>query len=400
MRGSLIVCRALGTSQGPDRAQSPLFTNLPRRRCDILKAFLPVLLSLVCAPPSAFARAALPASCVQREIHAHRKEMKAFYHVASSDVDVERFQNWLLELKAEAIRDGVSEGTVERELHVNLKPNVRVQELDQNQPEVKWSCKKYLSTVVSQQRIRNGIAEFKENSALIRDIAKHYDVDPFVLVSFWGIESNFGRLTGSHDTVEALATLAFDDFNRGRSDYFRRELLAALKIIDAGHAPKSGMKGSWAGALGQCQFMPSSFGHYATDYDGDGRADIWESKPDVLASIANYLVKESYYTGENGWGYEVKLPTGFDRANVGTYRSFTVAEWGELHGVYIDGKGKELPPGLSKDDRAFVVMPDNDAGPAYLVHRNFTAYLRYNPSTFYAVAVAHLASSIKDGVAS
>jgi len=270
------ICQATETSRGREPHLRVQSTRCPQQNTELLKAFVPVLFSLVCAPRTVHAREAETLTSVQRKIHSHSNGLKAFYQLASSEIDLEQFRSWLAELKGEAVRYGVSEETVERELHENLRPNVRVQELDQNQPEVKWSCKKYLSTVVSQQRIRNGIAEFKENSALIRDIAKHYDVDPFVLVSFWGIESNFGRLTGSHDTIEALATLSFDDFNRGRSDYFRRELLAALKIIDDGHAPKTGMKGSWAGALGQCQFMPSSFGHYATDYDGDGRADIWE----------------------------------------------------------------------------------------------------------------------------
>lgn len=203
------------------------------------------------------------------------------------------FGLWLMELKQDALKQGISEKTVEGAF-ASTNPIERVIELDRKQPESTMTLEDYLEKVVTETRIDEGRELAKEHRAMLVDISEKYSVEPEYIVALWGIETNYGNNTGGFSIIDALATLAYDG---RRSDYFRGELMNALKIIDAGHIEAIDMDGSWAGAMGQCQFMPSSFLNFAVDQDGDGKRDIWYTHADIFASIANYL-KSSGWDGD------------------------------------------------------------------------------------------------------
>ncbi|MCY4263398.1 MAG: lytic murein transglycosylase, partial [Gammaproteobacteria bacterium] len=203
------------------------------------------------------------------------------------------------------------------------------------------------------------------------------------LVAFWAMESNYGRATGGFGVLEALATLAYDP---RRADFFRRELLTALRIIDAGHIQASAMSGSWAGAMGQLQFLPSVFDRYAVDGDRDGRIDIWNSLPDIFHSAANFL-SEVGWRGDQRWGREVVLPSNFDFSQTGTGIRKLLQQWRELGITTTSGEPVPVVPGME----ASVILPVGAQGPAFLAYANFRATMAYNPSTFYALTVGHLA---------
>ncbi len=223
-----------------------------------------------------------------------------------TQVDVP-FDLWLKELRAEAASRGVRASTIEGALDgVKLIP--RVIELDRRQPEFTLTFRQYMDRVVPESRVKKGRQRLRENRALLEGIARKYGVQPRFIVAFWGIETDFGRLSGGFPVIPALVTLAYDG---RRSAYFRGELLHALDILDKNHIEPMNMVGSWAGAMGQTQFMPSSFVAYAVDHDGDGRKDIWNSTADALASGANYLARQGW-KGDQTWGRAVTLPDGFD----------------------------------------------------------------------------------------
>ncbi len=204
---------------------------------------------------------------------------------SQSTINAQGFDTWLSAFKTKALQSGISKRTINAALS-NLKPNGKVVDLDQKQPEKKLTKEEYLANVISEQRIEKGRELMQENKALLDDISKKTGVEPEYIVALWGLESGYGANTGKFSIVSALATLAYEGRRR---DFFESELISALLIIDEGHATMADLKGSWAGAMGQCQFMPSSYLAYAVDYDGDGRIDIWNNKADVFASIANYL---------------------------------------------------------------------------------------------------------------
>ena len=218
------------------------------------------------------------------------------------------FAEWLAELKDEALGQGVSEATISAAFALVEEPIPRVLELDRSQPEFVQTFTDYMRNRLSDARIKRGQSLLVEYQDLFQRITDEYGVQPHYLVSFWALESNFGDFTGGFSVINALTTLAYDP---RRSDMFRRELLTALRIIDEGHIPVDQMSGSWAGAMGQCQFMPSTFYSYAKDGDGDGRIDIWNSVPDVMTSAANYLSQNGWNAGER-WGREVTLPANYD----------------------------------------------------------------------------------------
>ena len=217
------------------------------------------------------------------------------------------FDLWLKELRAEATSRGIRASTIEKALD-GVKSIPRVIELDRKQPEFTLTFRQYMDRVVPESRIEKGRQRLRENRALLEGIGRKYGVQPRFIVAFWGIETDFGRLTGGFPVIPALVTLAYDG---RRSAYFRGELLHALDILDKDHIKLESMIGSWAGAMGQTQFMPSSFVAYAVDHDGDGRKDIWNSTPDALASGANYLARHGW-KGDQTWGRPVTLPGGFD----------------------------------------------------------------------------------------
>ncbi|EWH02173.1 murein transglycosylase [Halomonas sp. BC04] len=263
-------------------------------------------------------------------------------------------------------------------------------ELDRSQPEFVRPIWQYLDSAVSSARIQQGRAKLAEHRDTARRMEERYGVPAEIIVAIWGIESNYGGNFGDFSTLEALATLAFDG---RRSDFARGELMAALRIIEVGDIAPERMVGSWAGAMGHTQFIPSSFEAYAVDGDGDGRRDIWGSIPDVMASTANYLARAGWQQGES-WGVEVRLPDDFDYAQTELSTRRDSREWA-AQGVR-GAAGGSLP----EFTQASVIAPAGADGPAFLVGPNFRAILRYNNATSYALAVGSLANEIagRDGI--
>ena len=222
-------------------------------------------------------------------------------------VDRADFDRWLADFRKDARAEGISEATLDIAFK-NTTPVVKVLEYDRSQPEFTRSFWNYLDRAISQDRIERGQRLLKKHAGLLAEIHRDYGVQPRFLVSFWGLETNFGDYTGGFPVIDALATLAYDP---RRSDFFRKQLIHALQILDGGHISLSRMKGSWAGAMGQAQFMPATFARYAIDRDGDGKKDIWGSLPDMFASAANYLSQVGWNDSET-WGREVRLPKGFN----------------------------------------------------------------------------------------
>ena len=294
------------------------------------------------------------------------------------------FTDWLKGLRAEALTKGVSTKTLDSAL-TGLKPIPRIVELDRQQPEFTLTFQQYLSRVVPKSRIAKGKRKFNENRALLTEIGKKYAVQPRFIVAFWGIETDFGHHFGGFSVVASLATLAFDG---RRSKFFRSELLRALRILEQGHISPRRMKGSWAGAMGNFQFMPSSFETFAVDYDGDGKRDIWTNKGDAFASAANYLSKSGWRSDQT-WGRAVKLPLNMDKSLLGLKVRKTVNEWQKLGVRRLDGR--DLP---KRNLNASIVIVKGSGGAAFMVYKNFRVTLKWNRSIYFAVAVGILAEGI------
>ncbi len=295
------------------------------------------------------------------------------------------FAAWLEAFRVEARAAGISPKTLAAALAGIKAPEPRVISSDQTQPETTQSLRDYVAARVTAERVAEGRRMLRRYPTWLGRVEKQYGVQRRFIVALWGIESNYGRHTGQYSVIQALATLAYDG---RRGAYFRKELLAALHILDAGHVPLARMQGSWAGAMGPFQFMPSSFRHYAVDADGDGRANIWGSVPDALASAGNYLAKAGWQD-DMTWGRLVKLPAQFEVELAGLETRLLLARWNEL-GVRRSN-GLALP---RRDLEASLILADGRAGPAYLVYHNFRVLLRWNRSTAFAVAVGELSDRL------
>jgi membrane-bound lytic murein transglycosylase B len=295
------------------------------------------------------------------------------------------FDTWIKEFSAEATTKGISPSTVDNAL-VGIRPIPRVIELDRRQPEFTLTFSNYMKRVVTATRIKKARVRYDRHRELLERVRKRYGVQPRFIIALWGIETDFGRLTGGFDVIPALATLAHDG---RRSTFFRAQLLNALRVVDQGHIEADKMKGSWAGAMGQVQFMPSSFLNFAVDFDGDGRKNLWTSKEDVFGSAANYLAKSGWNGGES-WGRKVKLPTPFDEGLI-NYKKITkpLREWDGL-GVLRDDRTR-LP---SVNIKASLVRPKEGQGPSFIIYGNYRAILKWNRSHYFALAVGHLADAI------
>jgi membrane-bound lytic murein transglycosylase B len=301
----------------------------------------------------------------------------------ANDVD---FATWLTGIRKDALDRGIRPVTLDQALS-RLSPIPRVLELDHAQPERILDFEEYLKRVVNPQRVEAARRRLAENRTTLGEIGAKYGVQPRFIVALWGIESDFGQSTGGFPVIGALATLAYDG---RRAEFFRGELMAALKIIDEGDVTPEAMTGSWAGAMGQSQFMPSSFLTYAVDYRGDGRRDIWTNRADVFASIANYLAKSGWH-GDQNWGRAVRLPPSFDPTLAGLAIQKPLAEWRRLGIRRADG-GALPVTGIN----ASLILPSGADGPAELVYGNFRTVLKWNNSLFFASAVGSLADRIEE----
>ncbi len=305
---------------------------------------------------------------------------------SSTEAQQQDFDAWLSALKTEARDRGISQSTLDTAFQ-DAAPVPRVLELDRRQPEFSQTFWTYLGRAVSDTRIARGKKLLQKHAGLFAEVERKYGVQPRFLVSFWGLETNFGDYTGGFPVISALATLAHDE---RRAKFFRAELFHALTILDAGHILPAKMSGSWAGAMGQPQFMPSTFTGYATDGDGDGRIDIWGSLPDVFHSAANYLSSVGW-KGDETWGREVRLPADFDLELAQLSVRKDIAEWQAI-GVRR-ANGRDLP---AADIAGSIVLPAGAKGPAFLVYQNFRSTMIWNRSILYALAVGHLADRFVD----
>jgi len=295
-----------------------------------------------------------------------------------------KFLDFIDKVAFEAKTKGISKNII-KDFKTHAKFIPRVIELDKSQPEFKLTLDQYLKKVVTPLRIKNANIKYQQNKIQIKEISKFYGVQPRFLIALWGIETDFGRLTGGFSVISSLATLAYDG---RRHDYFKKELFNALKIIDDGHISLKKMTGSWAGAMGQCQFMPSSFLNYASDWDKNGSKDIWNTKSDVFASAANYLKKVGW-SDKTTWGRKVYLGNYVIKNKKN--KVLTLKEW-SYEGILKMNK-KKLPQILLK---ARLIIPDNYGNYGFLVYNNFDSLLNWNRSNYFAIAVGKLSDSIKE----
>ncbi|MFP4360884.1 MAG: lytic transglycosylase domain-containing protein [Alphaproteobacteria bacterium] len=295
----------------------------------------------------------------------------------------EGFAAFVDEVAARARAEGVAAATIERAF-AGLTPDPEVVELDRRQPEGRLSFADYRARVVSRRRIATARARRREHAALLAQVRRAYGVSDRVLVAIWGIESSFGRVTGDYDIVRALATLAHDGRRR---ELFTRELLAALRILDRTPLDRDSLTGSWAGGMGQAQFLPSTYLGHAVDHDGDGFADIWQAQGDVFASMANYLATLGWREGWR-WGRPVSRPGGFAGLPEGRDAKRPLTFW-EAAGVRR-ADGGPLP--VADADAGLLVM-DDGAGGAFLVYDNFDVLMRWNRSTYFALSVGLLSDN-------
>lgn len=270
----------------------------------------------------------------------------------------------------------------------SYSPISQVMELTRKQPEFSQTVQQYIDKRVTAAQAGKGAAMRGEWAQTLAGAQQRFGVQPEVVLAIWGMETNFGGFMGGNNTIHALATLTEGGY---RADFFRKELLTALRIVSDGHIAPNQMVGSWAGAMGHTQFMPSSFMRYAIDYNGDGRKDIWNSVPDALGSTANYLNAFGWRPGET-WGYEVKIPSGFDFARARQMEKAPLGQWQQMGITRVSGRAFPRAADVGR-----LYMPAGASGPAFLLLPNFDVIKRYNNSDSYALAVGHLADRIIGG---
>jgi membrane-bound lytic murein transglycosylase B len=296
-----------------------------------------------------------------------------------------QFRPCVAQTWTEAARRGVSQPSFAQATE-HLEPDLRIMDLLDAQPEFTKTVWDYLDLLVSDARIQAGRDVVAKYAATFAAVEQAYGVDRFVVAAIWGIESNFGAAIGDRPVIRSTATLACIGRRQG---YFREEFLSALEILSRGDIRPDRLKGSWAGAFGPTQFMPTAFKRYAVDFDGDGRKDVVDSVPDVIASTANNLRLDGWIPGQ-AWGYEVVVPQGFDFRLADRARQYAVADWERLALRRADAKPFPRP-----GDRAFLLVPAGAHGPAFLMLNNFRVIMRYNPAEAYALAIGHLADRLR-----
>ena len=299
-----------------------------------------------------------------------------------------KFEAFIQSLWPIVQKSGISRDLFDRAFAGITDPDPAVVKLANTQPEFTTATSDYLAKAVTPIRIDTGKAMAVANDALLSAIEKKYGVSRYAVLGIWGMESNFGKDMGSMSVMRSLATLIYTGTKK---KYAREQLISAFQILKRGARAPDNFMGSWAAAMGHTQFIPSSYLSYAVDWNGDGKKDLWGSKEDALASTANYLMKAGW-KADRPWGWEVKLPAGFDRGLIGRTHWRPVSEWMKLGLVPATAKTFGSP-----NASAFVVIPQGITGPVFLVTQNFMAIMDYNQSPSYALAVGHLGDRIKGG---
>lgn len=323
----------------------------------------------------------------------------AFSNLVLAEDNKPSFEEYVAQLKVEATEKGYTADIIESSF-ANVKFHKRAVKADKSQPESVETLDTYLPKRVPEWKIKRAREMYKKHYDLLNKIGDEYGVQPRFIVALWGLETNFGKIMGNYNVISALTTLAYE----GRREvFFKKQLWAALTILSEGHIKIDDMKGSWAGAMGQNQFMPTSFLSYAVDGDGDGAKDIWGNQADVFSSMANYLKREGW-NDDLTWGRQVKLPQGFDTKlaipkNTGSRKNWlkawgetekTLAEWQALGIRRADGT--DLP---NVDITAALVFPDDEKGRVYLAYDNYKSLMHWNLSYYFVSSVGHLSDRIK-----
>ncbi|GLK70816.1 lytic murein transglycosylase [Ancylobacter dichloromethanicus] len=301
--------------------------------------------------------------------------------------DEANFSRCVAALEPKARAAGVSAAGFRR-YTAGLKPDMSIMKKLETQPEFSRTAGDYVDMLVSETRIRKGREAMAQNAAVFAEVERNYGVDRYVVAAIWGIETNYGSARGSYPVIEATATLACVG---RRKAYFRDEFVAALRIVDRGDIPESHLRGSWAGAFGLTQFMPTAFQRDAVDFDRDGHRNVVDSVADAMGSTANKLKRGGWQPGRS-WGYEVVLPRRFDYLLADKNKRKTMREWAAL-GIHRP-EGRPMPPGK---ETAYLLLPAGAKGPAFLMTGNFKAILSYNPADAYALAIGHLADRLRGG---
>lgn len=313
-----------------------------------------------------------------------RSQSSATDSSTSPAMDRSYFQACLLNLRSDAITRGVPASVADRAL-ANIEADQRVLDLDRRQPEFVLSFWRYIGNSITADRIAKGRQLLTQQRPLLQAVSQRYGVQPEYLVAFWGLESNYGQVMGDYPTIRSLATLACDD---RRPKFFADQLIDALRMMAGDHIDQAMMRGSWAGAFGQTQFMPSTFTRYAVDGDGDGRRDLFRSLPDVFASSANYLSRSGWQTGQRA-AVEVALPPNFPWDQAEPAIEKTIGEWQALGVRRLDGRPLGPP-----DMRASIGLPAGHNGPAFLLLPNFKVIMVWNRSLLYGLAIEILAQRL------
>ena len=294
------------------------------------------------------------------------------------------WQEHLDHIKADAMDEGINPILIAQAIKNVKKPREVVKKLEKSQPEKRILFPEYRKSRIDSYRIHLGQKALKNNKELLTRISEHYQVDPEIIVAIWGIETSYGHFRGNHPVIPSLATLAFTS---KRKQFFHRELMYAFKIVNEGHIKLSDFKGEWAGGSGHPQFLPSSWNYYSEDFDHDGKRDIWQHKPDALASIANYL-KQHKWQYNKPWGTEIVITKDNKDVKYDKLKTWQPVSYWQKLGIKAK-TGKLEPP----ETLAAVMIYEN--GPSYLVYQNFKTIMSYNRSTFYAGAVGYLSNSIR-----
>lgn len=299
-----------------------------------------------------------------------------------NNVSTMGFKQWVAEFRTYALANGIN-AQVFDESFAGITPDSEVIKFDRSQPEFTRPVWEYLNGAVSDLRLKNGLKQITDHQTTLEQIESRYNVDKQVVVAIWGMESGYGHFTGNKKVIRSLATLAYEG---RRSKFAKEQLIAALKILQNGDIKVNEMTGSWAGAMGQTQFIPTTYLALAVDFDGDGHRNIWSSVPDALASTANYL-KRSGWNYKQTWGHEVKLPKNFNYAQTDISTKKAVAEWNSLGVTLVNGQAL---PQAERILTAAIILPAGAQGPAFIVYPNFFAIMKYNNSTSYSLAVSLL----------